>query len=76
MEERIKDIISEILGIQKSDVTDETTMENIPVWDSLMHMSVVEALETEFSTRFSIDEITRMTGYNEIREIIALKGLE
>lgn len=75
MEEKIKQIVSSVLNISQADINDQTAMANIPVWDSLMHLSLVEALESNFSMRFTIEEITQLTSYKKIKEILAAKGL-
>jgi len=52
IEQRIQDTIIRALGIRIVDKSIPLQMGSTPDWDSMGHMTVVMALETEFQTTF------------------------
>ncbi len=68
MLERIKEVVSLVLDIDKSKLTPETGIDNITKWDSLAHMRIVLALEEEFDVTFSEFEIMEMLSISSIVE--------
>lgn len=66
VEEKVKDILANILGIPREAVTEETSTETIVTWDSLRHISVILTLEDAFHVRFSGDEIVEMLSLKAI----------
>lgn len=70
LNDRVKQVMSEILGCDIDSINPSTTMELLPEWDSLQHLSLVIALEQTFSVRFTTDEVTTMQSFNEIVDVI------
>lgn len=58
-----------------SQVTTETTPDDVPKWDSLGHMSMVNILEKEFGTQFELDEAMEMATVRNILDILSNKGV-
>tara|TARA_B100000315_G_scaffold257003_1_gene304459 strand:+ start:1248 stop:1478 length:231 start_codon:yes stop_codon:yes gene_type:complete len=70
MNEKIIDLFSSVLGVSKEKINDETSMDDVPEWDSLAHISLVSAIEEEFNISMSMDEITSMLSIKCAVEII------
>ncbi|MCI8780763.1 MAG: acyl carrier protein [Lachnospiraceae bacterium] len=51
-------------------VTDKTTASDIEGWDSLMHISLISAVEDEFDIKFSMKEVVNMENVGEMADII------
>jgi acyl carrier protein len=66
----IKKIFCEILGADESAVTDETAYNSFPAWDSLKHLQMVAAFETEFDIELEMDDIIDMQNFRLVKEII------
>lgn len=75
MENKIKEIISKIIGKDFSNKNlEEINMKNIEDWDSLAHLKIIIALEDEFNIEIEPEEIQLMKlGANKIKEIIQNK---
>lgn len=52
-------------------VTDRTTASDIEDWDSLMHISLISAVEDEFDIKFNMKEVVGMENVGEMADIIA-----
>ena len=73
MENRVKDIISAVLGISMEKINNDLSPDTIESWDSLGHMNLVVALEEEFNVQFSDEEIVEMMNLQLIVEILKEK---
>lgn len=70
MEERIEEIIKEILEFEDNQVlNDEMSEENVEDWDSLVSMQIVLTLEKEYGVKFDYDEIINMDTVGDIKRI-------
>lgn len=75
MPDRLQSLVGRVLGISPEKVSDTTSMQNCPKWDSLQHFTLVLAIEEEFGVQFSSTRIPELTRVSVIREELArLKG--
>lgn len=51
-------------------ITAETTAPDVEGWDSLKHISLLEAIEDEFDIRFTMLEVNGMKNVGEMVDII------
>ena len=63
VEDRIKNVMSAVFEIPVNQIKDNSSADTIESWDSLKHMNLVVALEEEFDTEFTDDEIIEMMNY-------------
>jgi acyl carrier protein len=56
--ERITNIMKDLTEDDELVLTDETTADDVPLWDSVLHVKLIVAIEDEFKVRFEVDEIT------------------
>ena len=52
-------------------IKEETTAADVEGWDSLKHISLIEAIEDEFDIRFTMVEVNGMKNVEEMASIIA-----
>lgn len=69
MEQKIKEIMASVFGMNVSDIGDSASASNIEVWDSLKQMDLVMALEEEFNIEFD-DEDLIVNTYSELVQIV------
>ncbi len=62
-----------VFEVPTEQINDESSPDTIESWDSLKHMNLVVALEEEFETEFSNDEIVEMMNYLLIIEVLKNK---
>lgn len=74
MEDTLKKIMAEVLGISATDIGAGTSMQSVPAWDSIKQMALVASLEENFSiSPLSAAEIVQMTSFDKIAEILSPK---
>jgi acyl carrier protein len=53
----VGDVIADVFGLPREDVTETTERDDIPEWDSLGHLNLMLALEDAFNISFTVDEM-------------------
>jgi acyl carrier protein len=66
MRERIKQVFKDTLDL--NDVSDDISQKNCAKWDSMHHLQLVIALETEFDISFEPEDIGSMKSLDEIED--------
>jgi acyl carrier protein len=66
---KIQEIFDETF-LDKVVVTPELTAKDVPEWDSLLHVSLVLAIEQEFHIRFRVGEVEGTKNVGELAELI------
>jgi acyl carrier protein len=71
----VSKVFSDVLGVPIESISDETSPENTPQWDSLQAMNLVVALEAAFDVRLSTKEIISMRTVGLVRKVLCNKGI-
>lgn len=72
----LRDVVARILKVSIASVSDETSPETLPRWDSLSHLDLMTGIEDAYGIRFSTAEIVRAKSVGEVRRLLREKGLE
>ena len=64
-----------MLGVPAGELSDESSPETIPVWDSLNHLNLVVALEGEFGISLTPEDAMEMRTVGSIRAILGHNGV-
>ena len=65
----IYSIIASVLKISLDDVNDELSVGDIPTWDSLAHMQLIEALEQASESTLDIETIIEIEDVQDLLEV-------
>jgi len=63
------------LGVPADQVTDSLAYNSVKQWDSVAHMALVAALETEFDIMLDTDDILAMSSVAVARQILQKNGI-
>ena len=69
----IYDVLSELFGVPKESISDETTMKDSNDWDSLKHMELISIIENKYKVTLSMDEIVSMVSVKGIKNVLSKK---
>lgn len=72
--QRIARVFSEAFNVPADQVSANTVPDDVEKWDSLGHITMVNALQSEFGVEFEIEEIMEMATVSKILEILAVHG--
>ena len=74
MEERLKLLIAEILELRVDDVAADMDRQRTPAWDSLNHLRLITACESEFDVVLTMEEIAAIRTPQQLQEAINSRG--
>lgn len=75
MTTRVAKVFSEVLGVAADTITDDTSPDNTPQWDSIAAMNLVVAIEDEFAITLSTAEIISMRDVSTVCRVLRTKGV-
>ena len=71
--EKLNRVFQEVFDDDEIKITEGTTADDIEDWDSLMHITLVVAIEKEFSIRLNAAEVGKLKNVGEMLKLIEAK---
>ena len=72
--QRVNEVFREVFDDDSIQVDRYTTADDIEDWDSLEHITLISAIESEFRMRFKMHEVSTMKNVGEMVDIILEMG--
>jgi acyl carrier protein len=66
----LNEVFRDVFDDDSITVKDETKSTDIDRWDSLMHITLIGAVEDEFDMKFDMKDIVKMKNVGEMVDII------
>jgi len=68
VEEKVKEIVAQVSGVEVSEVTLHSAVGDFPQWDSMGQMAILQQVEEAFNISFEPEE---MMDIEDVKDIIA-----
>lgn len=65
--DKLRQTLSAVLGVAETELTDDSSPDSLPSWDSVTHLNLVVSLEESFGVAFSPEETMELTSLRLIR---------
>ena len=75
MSKKLYILIGRIMDVPATDLNDNSSPETIPSWDSFNSYLLLDELESEFQTEFSIDEVVETKNIADIKKHLKNHGI-
>ncbi len=75
MSQKLYGIIAKVMDIPINEVNDNSSPETISSWDSFNSYILLDELESEFKTEFTIDEVTETKNVSDIIKHLKAHGI-
>lgn len=72
--DQVRMAAADVLRIPLERITEASTPESIEIWDSVEHLNLILALETQFGIEFEPEEIERMKSIGQIATLVESKA--
>lgn len=72
VEEKVKEIVAAVSGVEVSEVTLQSAIGDFPQWDSMGQMAILQQVEEAFGIAFEPEEMMEIEDVNDI--ITAVEG--
>ncbi len=70
---QVTEVFQDVFNDNELVVSRETSAKDIPDWDSLMHVSLIVAIEKTFAIRFTSSEVGRLKDVGELVDLVDSK---
>ena len=70
---KVRDILAEVVDDGSLQISERTTAEDVQDWDSINHVKLLIALESEFGFRFNADEVDGLPDVGGLVDLIQKK---
>ena len=74
--QRYDKVFMEALNLQPQDLNESLVYNSVALWDSVGHMAMMAALETEFDIMMETDDIIDFSSYQKGAAILAKYAVE
>lgn len=74
-EEKLKDILTKVLLIDKSKISDGMSRKSVKEWDSMAHLMLVSEIESAFEVAMNDDDIMEIQTVGDIKKILKNLGV-
>lgn len=71
--EKLNGVFCEVFDDEDIVIGETTTAEDIEDWDSLEHITLVAAVESEFGVKFSMGQVVTLKNVGEMVDLILSK---
>ncbi len=68
--ERLNEVFRDVFDDDTITVTEDTTAADVDDWDSLMHITLISAVEDEFDIKFNMKDVVSMKQVGDMVDII------
>jgi acyl carrier protein len=69
--DKIKEVMAGVFSIDESEITEDSSQDNVEGWDSLKHLDLIVSLEDEFGVSIPLEEVGNMTNFKYIRLVLS-----
>ena len=76
MSKKLYTLIGRIMDVPITELNDNSSPETIPSWDSFNSYILLDELESEFKTEFTIDEVTETKNVSDIKKHLKAHGID
>jgi acyl carrier protein len=73
---RLYRTVADTLGVDIATLCESSSPATIDEWDSLSHLQLVMAIESEFGVRLAPDDVLRIRDLASMRTILAERGAD
>ena len=71
---QVTEVFQDVFNDNELVVSPATSAKDIPDWDSVMHVSLIVAIEKSFRIRFTSSEVGRLKNVGDLLDLIEAKA--
>ena len=69
VEAKIKAVMMEILGVDESEIEEDSAIGDLPNWDSLNHLRIIAEVEKSFDIQFTPDVLMDIEDFSDLVKV-------
>ena len=72
-EDKLLDVLSKVLLLEKEKITDDLRRKDFEPWDSMAHLVLISEIENEFEIFFEDEEVIDLWTVGDIKRVLGSK---
>lgn len=64
------------MNLEEDKITDDTSPDNVEIWDSFNGLVLISELENEFNVKFTMDQVTKIKNVKDIKLLLKEHGID
>ena len=76
MSNKLYSLVSKVMNVPESEISEQSGPETIKVWDSLNLYMLIDDIETEFNVKFTLEEILEIKNVGHFKKLLTSRGCE
>ena len=68
--ETLKEVFARVLEVNKNDINDNSSPENMNSWDSFNGPMLISELENNFNVKFTMEEVISIKSFKDIKDFL------
>ena len=73
IKDKVFEIIANVLSVNESEITLDSTVGDFPSWDSLGQLNILQSVQDEFEVEFEPEEMMDIEDVNDIIKAVESK---
>lgn len=75
-DESLRQLLIDFFGLPADTKPEQLSQKSVKQWDSFAMMQLITELQGAFAVEFDLDEVDKLTSYEEIRAALARKAVK
>lgn len=71
--EELKQIFSNITGVDVNDINGDISRDNNELWDSFNHLLIISEIESKLNIKFTMEEVENIHTFSELDNLVQKK---
>ena len=71
--QRLEEVFQDVFENPELKITRQTSAKDIEDWDSLMHINLLAAVQSEFDIRLNVDDVSGLKNVGDMLDVIERK---
>lgn len=67
----VRQAVADVFGLDTASVSDASSPENVPAWDSIGHLNLILAVEQQFGVSLDPNDIPKLTSVAALADAVA-----
>lgn len=72
----LRQLFSEVLGVNKADLNKKSSAKNISTWDSVNNLILISEIEKEYKVVITIEDVYKLKNLGDVDQFLRKSGVK
>ena len=70
MKNSLEELLGEVFGVSPKEISDASSPDNLPSWDSFNGLKLIESLEKNYKVKLKLEDMARVKNVGDIKALL------